>query len=480
MYLTDNFIPTHNSTLLCFLYIAWCIAYKKKRHIVILQNTLQKAKGSLHTIKSEFKDNAQLKKDFKIGIIRDSSEDSIFIHPDGFKTRVLCKGEEQMGSIRGEKFGAYRPDLILVDDLEDDIMVKSPERRIDVQRRFDDAVVPAGEQGKTQYIIVGTILHDDSLIAKLVSPNHYLEYKKMFFKALHRGKDGEDYSLWHERWTVEDLYHLRKTKPETFAKEYQGNPVSGSLQKFKQEDFRMWKIEEGNYILFNKDCSVKEKGRLSDCRASIGCDMAWEEKKQSDDTVVIPIYITPNSDILVSKYFCKKGVRPDEFSEVLFNMESSLRRITNHSVPIGFEKGKIEKINKWFLKQECRRRNHYLIIKDVPWVTDKITRIVTPLQPRYAMNSIYHMEGMGDLEYQLMRIPSGAHEDIPDSLQIAVRLLEYAPVLRKKNHCEEEDPGFAKLLNMVREKKSLKSNKKPYVFGRKRVESGLKAKQSLW
>jgi len=116
------------STILTFLYAIWSICFKKKRFIVIVQNTYKKSATSLDTIKKEFKENAMLKQYFGVEIIRDAEGDAIFRHPDGFETRVLCKGTEQIGSIRGEKFGAYRPDLFIIDDLEDDEMVRNPER----------------------------------------------------------------------------------------------------------------------------------------------------------------------------------------------------------------------------------------------------------------------------------------------------------------------------------------------------------------
>ncbi|MCP4923376.1 MAG: hypothetical protein GY915_04995, partial [bacterium] len=64
------------STIAAFLYVTHCIAFKKKRHIVILQNTFKKAKETLNTIKNEFKENIPLKKEFRVKISRDAEGDS--------------------------------------------------------------------------------------------------------------------------------------------------------------------------------------------------------------------------------------------------------------------------------------------------------------------------------------------------------------------------------------------------------------------
>ena len=155
------------TTILTFLRSIHGLCFKLFRHIVILQNTYEKAVGNLLTIKTELKHNRDLIQMYGIKIIKDSAGESIFEHPDGFKTRILCKGKDQMGSIRGEKFGAYRPDLFLIDDLEDDKMVKNADLRQELKDDFDNVILKAGEERVTRFQVVGTPLHDDSLMADL-------------------------------------------------------------------------------------------------------------------------------------------------------------------------------------------------------------------------------------------------------------------------------------------------------------------------
>lgn len=451
------------STIAAFLYVTHQIVFKNKRFIVIVQNTYSKSKETLNNIKDEIKNNPMLQEDFGIEVKRDQEGDSILVHPDGHAIRILCKGADQIGGVRGEKFGAYRPDLILIDDLEDDDMVRNPERRIVLQALYDEALVPAGDREICQHIAIGTILHDDSLMAKLVSKEEYPEYAKLFFRARFENSLTKQLeSLWESKWTLEQLNELERTKPEVFAKEYQGDPVIGSMQKFMKEDFRRWALEDGHYVLYNSEGKVVTRGLLSNCRAAIGNDLAWEEKKSADFTVVMPVFLTPDSDLLIDTYFCDRGVRPDQYEEILFAMEARLRALTGKSVPIGFEKAKLEKVMKWFLKGAMRRRNHWLSLKDISWVNDKIARIVTALQPRYKMHTVYHLKGMGDLENQLLRIPSGKHDDLPDAEQIAVRCLNYEPKI-KKAKTVIEDPHFDWLYKQLRKKTPVKR----FAFGRR-------------
>ncbi len=459
------------STLLSFLFSSWGIAFKKFRFILNVQNTFNKSVSSLEAIKEEFKINERLKRDFGVELKKDREGDTIFHHPDGFETRVLSKGADQIGSVRGEKFGAYRPDLIVVDDLEDDELVKNPERRNDLQRLYDEALIPAGDANNLKVIVIGTILHDDSQMAKLVSRDYYPEYRKLKFRARIE-KDKEYFSLWPEKWSVERLNQLEKEKPNVFAKEYQNDPVSGMMSTFKREDFRYWRVQDGDYVLLDEEGGVVGRGALSSCVGAIACDLALEERRTSDFTVVMPGYLTPNSEILIEDYFCKKGVMPDELEHILFPMEERMRKLTGSVIPVGFEKAKIEKIARHLLKQAMVRRNHFLVLKDLMWDGDKVTRMTTRLQPRYAQHVIFHKKGMGDLEEQLIRIPSGVHDDIPDAEQGLVQLLQYPKAKKKEEKPVDNFDWWRKQSAGYREK-----NKRSYIFGEKKREPLFKVVQ---
>jgi len=452
------------STCLSFLLVTFWVVFKKKHHVIILQNTLSKANGSLATIKYEISNNILLSV-FGITLKKDTQDEAIFVHPDGFMTRVLCKGYDQMGSIRGEKFIAWRPDAVLVDDLEDDKTVKNPELRHECERIFNDAVDPAIDyQSGGQLIFIGTIIHDDCLVAKVVSSNQYLEFKKFRFQARNTDANGNDYALWSEKYSLEDLAKIEADDPIKFAKEYQNDPISGARRQFHESDFRQWNIQDGNAVLYNDDNSVMSVYSLLDCRAAIGCDLAWSEKKEADDSVLMPGLLTPNDEVLLDDYVNKKGMRPDEFEDILFSMVEKYERMTGYLVEVGFEKAMLEKVTKWLLGKAMKARKKYLVLKDIKWDKDKITRIVTTLQPRYVNHTIFHRNKFGGYEYQLLRIPSGVHDDLPDAAHTTVKLLKYP---RSKKKIEEEETEIDWVLKRYKKQQT----KKEFVFGQKSKKS---------
>lgn len=442
------------STVLVFVKPFHDIIFKKKRFILIISNTFKKAAMSLDTIKKELEDNVMLKNSFPgIKVIKDAEGDSEIRHPDGFTTKILCRGVDQIGSVRGVKFGAYRPDLIIGDDMEDDELVKNPIRRSELQQLFDEALIPAGEKGACQYIVVGTVLHDDCLLAKLVSKDNYSEWYKLFFKARFENKKKELVSLWPEKWSIEYLNQYEKDKPTVFAKEMQNDPVAGRNARFRREDFRYWRVENKEYLLLSEYGEVISRGRISDCVPAIACDLAWKEKRESDSCVIMPGYLTPTSEVLIDTYICEKGLKPDQVSNHLFFMEERMKALTGQVVSIGFEKAMLENVTQWFLKQEMRKRNRFLSTRELVWDTDKITRIETRLIPRYTQHVIFHKKGMGDLEHQLERHPYGTHDDLVDAEQGLVQLLQYP---RKAGKSVGPDDEFMRVRQIMLDSKDTK------------------------
>ena len=70
--------------------------------------------------------------------------------------------------LRGARHGNRRPDLVICDDLEDDENIDSPEQREKDRKWFFKAVMKIGGR-YTVYIVIGTLLHYDSLLARLLN-----------------------------------------------------------------------------------------------------------------------------------------------------------------------------------------------------------------------------------------------------------------------------------------------------------------------
>jgi hypothetical protein len=125
------------------------------------------------------------------------------------KVQVAGSGKK----LRGLRHGPHRPDLCILDDIENDEQVRNPDQRDKLQSWLTKTVLPLGGAGaKFDCIYIGTILHYDSVLNRTLANPMWRAAK---FKALLKWPDRMD--LW-ERW--EEL--LRNTG-EAEADRYYAN-----------------------------------------------------------------------------------------------------------------------------------------------------------------------------------------------------------------------------------------------------------------
>jgi hypothetical protein len=155
------------STLTTLALPLWSIVGKhKKKFIIIISQTQSQARLILANIRRELETNQLFIKDF--GHLstdpanNEWNSSTIVIGKSGTRISVYSTGE----SIRGIRHLATRPDLIIGDDLEDLASVKNKEIRDQTYSWFTGDVIPVGDPD-TKMIVIGNLLHEDSLMMKL-------------------------------------------------------------------------------------------------------------------------------------------------------------------------------------------------------------------------------------------------------------------------------------------------------------------------
>jgi hypothetical protein len=135
--------------------------------------------------------------------------------------------------VRGLKWRGKRPDLIVGDDLENDEIVMNPERREKFRRWFMNALIPCGSDN-CWIRIVGTILHLDSMLQRLIEDNTWTHF---FYQA-----HNPDFSeiLWPEQFSRERLEKIRAGYQEQndldgYSQEYLNRPVASGNAFFNPD-----------------------------------------------------------------------------------------------------------------------------------------------------------------------------------------------------------------------------------------------------
>lgn len=339
------------STSLTHVYTLGTALFRAEDYIIVISTNEELAIEHLGDITRELIENEDLITDFGLkGFITNSKTEIIVEFNDGHQFRILARGSGQ--KMRGRKWRGKRPGLIVCDDLEDDEQVENKERRDKFRRWFFRAVKPALRRGG-KLRIHGTILHEDSLLARLIKDP---EWHTLFYKA-HASFDDFSEILWPEQFSEEALRSIRQGYIEQFdssgySQEYLNDPFDNTEAYLRKEDFLEMTDED-----FDRD--------MKKC---VGVDFAISKKDKANRTSMTVAGQT-SENIL---QFIDQHVGRWDTPEIMAAMFEIVER---HEIYTFFvEDGVIWKAIEPMLLQEMRARNVFFNCTAVSAVKDKATK----------------------------------------------------------------------------------------------------------
>jgi len=260
------------SQVISFLLILWCICYAYKKNILLVSDTNDQAKQFIMAIKQELEDNDLLREDFGDLVGRIVwSQDKIVTAND---IQVFGRGAGQ--KLRGVKYRNTRPDLVIIDDLENDESVETEAQRKKLRNWFLKALMPVGNP-QTDFVYIGTVLHYESLLQELLTSKKFSNWNRKRYQAVYKFSSSPLWDEWERIMSdisredpAEDAYNFYKTNrnemigdtetlwpssdpdyyynlmimrwqdEEAFASEYQNDPISDKLRVFPEEWIQYW------------------------------------------------------------------------------------------------------------------------------------------------------------------------------------------------------------------------------------------------
>lgn len=431
------------STCLTFSFVLAAALFRKHQFIIICSGTTSTSVLFLQDVKNEIIDNKELQQlfgipcdaDGRVVFSKDTEDDLIIEFEDGHKCRIMAKGAEQ--KLRGLKWGSKRPDLIIGDDLEDDEQVLNKDRREKFRKWFMGALIPARSMhGKV--IIVGTILHLDSLLERLMPAENSSNTIYDGLKMYSRRKIGMWYSvkykahddnfkqiLWKERYDkawFEEKYneYNRQGMPEIYAQEFLNKPLDESNLFFKRTDFQ----------------PMSEDDRKKDLNYYIAGDFAISEKDRADYTVMVVGGMDSNGYLHI-KNVIRERMDGLSIVETMLALQKLYEPIC-----FGIEDMQITKSIGPFLNRAMVESNTFInIIPLKPHKTDKITR-ARSIQARMRAGAVKFdksAEWYSTLEAEMMRFPRDRHDDQVDAIAYLGIILDKMSEGRTEEEIEEEE-----------------------------------------
>jgi phage terminase large subunit-like protein len=365
------------STAITHAFVLAAICFRIRSHVLIVSDTEGQAAGFLGDIRDELAENDALREAFGIDFFEKDSETEVIVRfvPDEegriHRARIIARGSMQ--KLRGMKWRKKRPDLIVGDDLENDELVENEERRYKFRRWFLRALLPSGS--KSCWVrIVGTILHEDSMLNRLMpkedDPNtevvngglklrHRVQPAKNPWRAyLYRAHpDYDDFSaiLWPEQHPKERLLLTRsayehENDPQGYSQEYLNRPTTDEIAYYKRAWFLPIEVDdkvnpppEEFYIAVDMAISDQKKRALT-CFAAAGQDHKsiirfWEIIRERMDSL--------------------------EIVETMFELDKRYRaKSCTQTAPMFLiEEENIAKAIGPFLDREMEQRKHWLNIE---------------------------------------------------------------------------------------------------------------------
>ena len=409
------------STAVSHVFVLASVVFRESKYTIIVSNTESQSIQFLADIKMELTTNSKLIDLFKIRRLTvDAAKEIVIEFEDGYKCVVQAIGAGQQ--VRGRKWGGHRPTLIVGDDLENDEMVESEDRREKFSHWFFNALVPSlSKHGKIR--IVGTILHLDALLTRLLENS---AWTSKMYKA-HASFDDFSDLLWPEQWTEERLReerlsYIENGNPEGYSQEYLNDPIDQADQYFAKEDFLP--MEEEHHRL-----PMLYYG---------GIDFAISDRDKRAYTVLVIGGVDPNNMLNIVHVSRFRG----NADEIIRNVLAAQRRFNVEFWKA--ERGQISLSIGPSLFNAAMEQNVPLLVHDAVPVQDKRAR-ARSIQARMKMGGVRFDKERSwypTLEEELLHFPKGKYKDQVDSiawLGIAINELNASPTQTELDDDEWDD-----------------------------------------
>ena len=420
------------STVMSLKNVLHAALYGYKRYILLISDTESQAAGFLDAIKNELETNERILSDFGAQAGKRTWKSSSILLENGCRIDAVGSGQK----IRGRRNLERRPDLILCDDIENDEGVRTAEQRQKTAAWFWKAVCKSGDS-YTDILVIGTILHHDSLLANLLENPGFsaLRYRAVladspsplwqqwealftdlsdprredtaeaFFKSHRREMLAGSQVLWRQKLSYYDLRVMRLTEGEAaFHSEMQNQPVNPADCLFSPDWFR-----------FYNPCEVDF--RAPSFRFYGYCDPSLGQSDRGDYSAILTLAVDGDTGI---GYVWDADLRrrhPDAILSDILEKERLLRRETGRGYTLfGAETNQFQWFFKEQLVKESARQGLYLPIAGVRSTEDKRLRVES-LQPDVKNGYLLFRRDQTLRLQQLSQFPLGAHDDGPDALE---------------------------------------------------------------
>ena len=406
--------------------------FREDPYIVYISSTATEAASKIKTLAHELLENEIVRELFgelkgvkwaeEKGEIELSDENGAFCF-------IQAKGAGSQ--IRGLKWGKHRPSLFIVDDLEDAEEVHNEMIRKKLKEWFFADLIGARDQSsssKTRVIVIGTLLHEDALLANLLDEGNIddedilldeslkiLKQRENFVTLRLEACDDEFNSVWPEYLTSEELRYKaavyeRRGLLDVFYREWRNIVIAKGSATFQKSMFRYYDEDDKDF---------------KNCLPSVETIILIDPAKTANTTSAFTAIVAVGFDSIRNKIYVRDAVNkkltPDQIFEEAMDMADKF-----NTCVIGIEVTGLNNFVTYPFEQAAAVRKRFYDIKHIKATKEKTLR-VAGLAYFYKVGSVYHNKDVhvhGTLETQLMSFPRSKYWDVMDCLANMIEMFE--------------------------------------------------------
>lgn len=389
-------------TTLTRLFLSRRMAYGTSRTMLYIGDTETSAVKSIQWIAQNIENNRQWAQAFGLHKGKKWTENDIEVVHAGFDHTIRLIGLGITGQIRGINIGDYRPDLIVMDDVQNDENTATVEQRQKLQGLVFGAVLralaPRTENPLAKAINLATPLDLEDLPS-------VLERDPLWTTRRYSCFDPDGRSRWEERFPTEQLElerqgYIARNQLHLWLREMECKIISADTAAFRQDWLQYWQVLPDNL------------------RYVMAIDPASSDDKKASNQVIV-VLATDGQRVFLVDYHIARGQNPEETAQKMF----AFAGVYQPMMGVGIETVAYQRILKWYLEEAMRKRNFFIptfAIKDNRRKGDRIRQALTG---RASHKLLFVHQSHKEFISDFVSYPAVSKPDLLDATAMGVSML---------------------------------------------------------
>lgn len=380
---------------------------QKKLYILLIKRSSNEAAKFIKQISEEMQTNPLFSWVIEKVHQDSSNEGGVFeiTTKKPFKERIRIEGKGKTSGVRGALWQNQRPDLVILDDIQNNDDMYSETVLTRDWEWFNSDVMFLSKRGRV--FMIGNNLGESCLIEKVMEKKESLGFDTLKIPVL--GNEGE--SMWPAKYSEQDIEIVRKNAVESdtlevFERELMCRAVSDESRLFPQKFFKYFD-------------PLKTKELSRSCNIYILTDFAVSQKDTADYRVILVLGV--NSDGFWFVFDCDYGRwEADEFISRLFAAVRKWKPLVTTFEVHGQQEGYLRQIEG---RMSAERTFFRIEPVGVGSKANAKFLQISQLQPKFAQGKIWFPEQaswLPEMISELMAVTKsgklGKHDDLINAL----------------------------------------------------------------